>query len=451
MPRKILILGAAGRDFHNFNVHYRDLPEVRVVAFTATQIPGIDGRRYPPELAGPHYPKGIPIHPESELEQLIRDHGVDEVIFGYSDVPYDHVMHLGSRVLAAGADFSLLGLRHTQVRANVPVVAVCAARTGAGKSQTSRRVAQILTNLGKRVVVVRHPMPYGNLAEQAVQRFETYDDLARHKVTIEEREEYEPHLEAGRVLYAGVDYERILRDAEREADVVIWDGGNNDTSFYHADLTITVVDPHRPDHAARFFPGEVNVRLADVVVINKVDTADYEDIRTTRAVAEQLNPHAVLVDAASPIQVDEPDRIRGRRVVVVEDGPTLTHGGMAYGAGWVAAQRYGAAEIVDPHEYAVGSIRSTYEQYPSTGPVLPAMGYGDAQIQDLKKTLERVPADTVVIGTPIDLSRIIDLDKPAVRVRYELQEIGTPTLATILDRFLSAVAPRVTESVSPGS
>jgi len=436
MPRKILILGAAGRDFHNFNLAYRDNPDVRVVAFTATQIPGIDGRRYPPELAGELYPEGIPILPEADLERLVREHEVDEVIFGYSDVPYDHVMHLASRVLAAGANFGLLGARRTQVKSTVPVVAVCAARTGAGKSQTSRRVAQILTGLGKRVVVVRHPMPYGDLAKQALQRFAAYDDLAKHKVTIEEREEYEPHLEAGRVLYAGVDYERILREAEKEADVVIWDGGNNDTSFFRADLTIAVVDPHRPDHAARYFPGEVNVRVADVIVINKVDTADYRDIQTTRTLAEELNPNAVLVDAASPIQVENPERIRGKRVVVVEDGPTLTHGEMAYGAGWVAARRYGAAAIVDPHEYAVASIKATYEKYPTTGPVLPAMGYGDAQIRDLKETLARVPADTVVIGTPIDLTRIIELDKPSVRVRYELQEIGSPTLAMILDRFL---------------
>jgi predicted GTPase len=439
MPRKILILGAAGRDFHNFNVHYRNHPEFHLVAFTATQIPGIDGRRYPPELAGDGYPDGIPIYPEAELERLIDEHQVDEVVFGYSDVPYDHVMHLGSRVLAAGADFSMLGLRHTQLRANVPVVAVCAARTGSGKSQTSRRVAQILTGLGKRVVIVRHPMPYGDLAKQAVQRFAKYEDLARHKVTIEEREEYEPHLEAGRVLYAGVDYEKILREAEKEADVVIWDGGNNDTSFFRADLTITVVDPHRPDHAARYFPGEVNVRLADVIVVNKVDTADFKDIQTARTLAEELNPRAILVDAASPIQVESPEKIRDKRVVVVEDGPTLTHGGMAYGAGWVAARRYGAAAIVDPREYAVASIRATYEQYPTTGPVLPAMGYGDAQIRDLKETLERVPADTVIIGTPIDLSRIIELDKPSVRVRYELQEIGRPTLATILEGFFERV------------
>lgn len=436
MARKVLILGAAGRDFHNFNVFYRNDPGVEVVAFTATQIPGIDGRRYPPELAGKRYPNGIPIEPEKDLEKLIAQYGVDEVVFAYSDVPYQHVMQLGARVQAAGANYTLLGARPTQVKSTKPVVAVCAARTGAGKSQTSRRVAEVLTSMGKKVAVIRHPMPYGNLAEQAVQRFATYDDLAKHKVTIEEREEYEPHIEAGRVLFAGVDYERILREAEKEADVIIWDGGNNDMSFYTADFTITVVDPHRPGHAARFYPGEVNVRMADVVLVNKVDTADYANILATRTLAEQLNPNAVIIEAASPISVERPELIRGKRVVVVEDGPTLTHGGMAYGAGWVAAKRYGAAEIIDPHEYAVRSIKETYDKYPTTGDVLPAMGYGDAQIADLTETLQRIPADTIVIGTPIDLSRIVKLDKPSVRVRYELQEIGRPSLRDLLGGWL---------------
>jgi predicted GTPase len=437
MARKILILGAAGRDFHDFNVFYRNDPDVEVVAFTATQIPGIDGRRYPPELAGPRYPNGIPIEAEKDLEKLIAQYGVDEVVFAYSDVPYQHVMQLGARVQTAGANYTLLGARPTQVRSTKPVVAVCAARTGAGKSQTSRRVAEVLTSMGKKVAVIRHPMPYGDLAKQAVQRFATYDDLARHDVTIEEREEYEPHIEAGRVLFAGVDYERILREAEKEADVIIWDGGNNDMSFYTADLTITVVDPHRPGHAARFYPGEVNVRMADVVVVNKVDTADYANIQATRTLAEQLNPNAVIIEAASPISVEHPEVIRGKRVVVVEDGPTLTHGGMAYGAGWVAAKRYGAAEIIDPHQYAVRSIKDTYDKYPTTGDVLPAMGYGDAQIADLTETLQRIPADTIVIGTPIDLSRIVKLDKPSVRVRYELQEIGRPSLRDMLDGFVT--------------
>ncbi len=436
MARNVLILGAAGRDFHNFNVFYRDNPDVHVVAFTATQIPGIDGRRYPAELAGSRYPEGIPIEAEEDLERLIAEKKVDEVVFAYSDVPYDHVMHLAARVQAAGANYTILGARPTQVASTKPLVAVCAARTGAGKSQTSRRVAEILTSMGKKVAVIRHPMPYGDLAKQAVQRFATYDDLARHDVTIEEREEYEPHLEAGRVLFAGVDYERILREAEKEADVVIWDGGNNDMSFYQADFTVTVIDPHRPDHHARYFPGEVNVRLADAIVVNKVDTADYADVQLARRVAEELNPNAVILEAASPITVAEPELIRGKRVVVVEDGPTLTHGEMAYGAGWVAAKRYGAAEIVDPHEYAVKSIAETYAKYPTTGDVLPAMGYGDAQIADLTETLKRVPADTVVIGTPIDLGRIVQLDKPSVRVRYELQEIGRPTLRDLLTAFV---------------
>ncbi|MBZ0267699.1 cyclic 2,3-diphosphoglycerate synthase [bacterium] len=448
MARKILILGAAGRDFHNFNVFYRNDPDVEVVAFTATQIPGIDGRRYPTELAGPRYPHGIPIEAEDDLEKLIAELSVDEVVFAYSDVPYEHVMHLGARVQTAGANYTMLGARPTQVASTKPVVAVCAARTGAGKSQTSRRVAEVLTSMGKKVAVIRHPMPYGDLAKQAVQRFATYDDLAKHDVTIEEREEYEPHIEAGRVLFAGVDYEAILREAEKEADVIIWDGGNNDMSFYTADLTITVVDPHRPDHAARYFPGEVNVRMADVVVVNKVDTADYANVQLAREITEQLNPNAVIIEAASPISVEKPELIRGKRVVVVEDGPTLTHGGMAYGAGRVAAKRYGAAEIIDPHEYAVGSIKDTYDKYPTTGDILPAMGYGDAQIADLTETLKRVPADTIVIGTPIDLSRLIQLDKPSVRVRYELQEIGRPSLRDMLDAFVTKMdaAPKKAKS-----
>jgi predicted GTPase len=432
MAKRVLILGAAGRDFHNFNVVFRDDPEIEVVAFTATQIPNIDGRRYPAALAGPRYPQGIPIEPESEMVRLIRDHRVDVVVFAYSDITHERVMNLGSEALAAGADYWLLSPERTMVKSSVPVVAVTAARTGAGKSQTSRRVAQILTGLGRRVVAVRHPMPYGDLAKQAVQRFATYEDLAKHDVTIEEREEYEPHIDAGRVVFAGVDYERILREAEKEADVVIFDGGNNDTSFYKPDLQITVVDPHRPDHHTRYFPGEPNVRMADVIVINKIDTASFENICLCRQTARALNPEATFVEAASPIFVDDSERIRGKRVLVVEDGPTLTHGEMAYGAGWITAQRYGAAEIVDPHEYAVGSIAETFAKYPTTGAVLPAMGYGDAQIRDLQETIQRTPADLVLIATPIDLRRLVELDKPALRVRYELQEIGVPTLETIL-------------------
>ncbi len=435
MAQRALILGAAGRDFHNFNTYFRDNPDFDVVAFTAAQIPDIDGRTYPAELAGSLYPDGIPIEAEEHFERLVRDLKVDVVVFSYSDVPHEQVMHLGSRAIAAGADYLLLGSKHTMVKSVKPLIAVCAARTGSGKSQTSRRVAEILTAQGKKVVVIRHPMPYGDLAAQAVQRFETYDDLEKHEVTIEEREEYEPHIAAGRVVYAGVDYEAILRQAEQEADVVIWDGGNNDFSFYEADLYITVVDSHRPDHAARYHPGEANVRMADVIVINKVDTASLEQAQTARAVAHELNPDALVIEAASPLFVEGEDEIRGKKVLVVEDGPTLTHGEMAYGAGWVAARRYGAAEIIDPRPWAVGSIARTFEKYPNTGPVLPAMGYGAEQTAELQQTIAATPADLVVIGTPIDLRRLIEIDKPSVRVRYELQEIGRPTLSDVLAGF----------------
>lgn len=432
MVQRVLILGAAGRDFHNFNTYFRDNPEYEVVAFTATQIPNIDSRRYPAELSGDRYSDGIPIKPEDDLEQLIREHDIDLVAFSYSDVSHEYVMHVGSRVIAAGADYLLLGAKHTMLEAEKPVVAVCAARTGSGKSQTSRRVAGILTEMGKQVVVIRHPMPYGDLAAQAVQRFETYDDLSRYNVTIEEREEYEPHLDAGRVVYAGVDYERILREAEQEADVIIWDGGNNDLPFYVPDLHIVVVDPHRPDHARRYHPGEANVRMADVIVVNKIDTAAREDVEMARNIARNLAPGATVIDAASPMFVDDGGQIQGKRVLVVEDGPTLTHGEMAYGAGWVTARRYGAGEIVDPRPYAVGSIAETYTKYPTTGDVLPAMGYGDEQISELETTINNTPADLVVIATPIDLRRLVDIEAPAVRVRYELQEIGTPTLGDVL-------------------
>jgi len=436
MPQRALILGAAGRDFHNFNTFFRGNDDYQVVAFTATQIPDIEGRRYPAELAGAAYPDGIPIHAESEMESLIAEHDVDVVVFSYSDVTHQHVMHLGSRAIAAGASYLLLGAEQTMVASSKPVVAVCAARTGAGKSQTSRRVAELLTAAGKKVVVVRHPMPYGDLVKQAVQRFETYDDLAKHEVTIEEREEYEPHIDAGRIVYAGVDYEAILRQAEAEADVVIWDGGNNDLPFYRPDVFITIVDPHRPDHALRYHPGETNVRMADAILINKVDTASLEGVETARRIAYELNPEALVIEAASPLFVEDGDAIRGKRALVVEDGPTLTHGEMAYGAGWVAARRYGAADIVDPRPYAVGSIAATYEKYPTTGDVLPAMGYGEKQVEELAATIRATAADVIVIGTPIDLTRLIEFDKPSVRVRYELQEIGDPTLEDALKPVL---------------
>ncbi len=436
MTQRVLILGAAGRDFHNFNVYFRDNADYEVVAFTATQIPNIDGRRYPPELAGERYPNGIPIEAESELTRLIGELKVDVAVFSYSDVPHEFVMNLGSQVSAAGADFLLLGAERTMVKSKVPVVAVCAVRTGCGKSQTSRRVAAVLQSMGKKVVLVRHPMPYGDLVKQAVQRFETYEDLGKHDVTIEEREEYEPHIAAGCVVYAGVDYEAILREAEKEADVVIWDGGNNDTPFYTPDVFITVADPHRSDHANRYHPGETNVRMADVVVINKVETADLEGVETARRIARELNPSATIVEAASPLYVDDGSQIQGKKVLVVEDGPTLTHGEMAYGAAWVAARKYGASEIIDPRPYAVGSIKDTFEKYPTTGDVLPAMGYGDEQTKELAETIDKVPADLVLIGSPIDLRRLIEIEKPAQRVRYELQEIGEPTLDSILKEKL---------------
>jgi len=425
MPERALILGAAGRDFHNFNTFFRANPAYEVVAFTATQIPNIAGRRYPAALAGARYPQGIPIFAEADLERLIDEFAVDVAVFSYSDVSHEHVMHLASRALAAGADYLLLGPRHTALQSRVPVVAVCAARTGSGKSQTSRRVAGILGDLGQRVVVVRHPMPYGDLAKQAVQRFGTYDDLAVHDVTIEEREEYEPHLAAGRVVYAGVDYEAILRQAEGEADVVIWDGGNNDLPFYAPDLHLVVVDPHRAGHAMLYHPGEANVRMADAIIINKVDTATADAVALAWDTVTRLNPRARIIRAASPITLEDGAAIRGRRVLVIEDGPTLTHGGMTFGAGWVAAEQHGAAEIVDPRPYAVGSIADTFAAYPNTGAVLPAMGYGAEQTRDLAATIARVPADVVIIGTPIDLRKLIPIDKPAVRVRYDLAEEGS--------------------------
>ncbi|HOA23497.1 MAG TPA: cyclic 2,3-diphosphoglycerate synthase [Aggregatilineales bacterium] len=429
---RVIIMGAAGRDFHNFNVAFRDNDAYEVVCFTATQIPGIEGRRYPPELAGSLYPDGIPIYEEKDLPQLIAEYDVDQVVFAYSDVPHEYVMHRASIVNAAGADFRLMGLKSTQLKSNKPVVSIGAVRTGVGKSQTTRYVADALQKLGYRVVAIRHPMPYGDLAKQAVQRFATYDDLDKHETTIEEREEYEPHIDRGIVVYAGVDYEAILREAEQEADIILWDGGNNDVPFYVSDLHIVLVDPHRPGHELQYYPGEANLRLADVVVINKVDTADYDDVLTVIANARELAPKATIVQAASPIFVDHPDRIAGKRVLVVEDGPTLTHGEMAYGAGVVAAQRFGAAEIIDPRPFAVGTIAETYAKYPSTGNVLPAMGYGDQQMADLEQTINNADADLVIAATPIDLSRIIDVRLPVERVRYELDVIGTPRLEDLL-------------------
>ncbi|MGQ9594073.1 MAG: cyclic 2,3-diphosphoglycerate synthase [Anaerolineae bacterium] len=429
----VLIMGAAGRDFHNFNVFFRGNPDYHVVAFTATQIPNIEGRVYPAELAGPEYPEGIPIYPEEELDRLIADLRVEVVVFAYSDVSHEYVMHKASQVLAAGADYWLMGGAHTMLRSTRPVVSIGAARTGSGKSQTTRRVCDLLRERGFRVVVVRHPMPYGNLVEQACQRFATYEDLDRYRCTIEEREEYEPHLDRGIVVYAGVDYEVILRAAEREADVIVWDGGNNDLPFFQPDLHIAVVDPHRAGHEIAYHPGEANVRLANAIVINKVDTADLANIAKVRENLSKVNPRAILVEAASPIFMEDPAALRGKRVLVVEDGPTLTHGEMAYGAGIVAAKRFGAAEIVDPRPYAVGSIRETFRKYPQTGPLLPAMGYGEQQIQELEETINAVPCDLVVVATPIDLRRVARIQHPTQRIRYELQEIGRPTLADVLD------------------
>ncbi len=437
-PIRTLIMGAAGRDFHNFNVYFRDNPAYQVVAFTATQIPNIDGRRYPALLAGGLYPEGIPIFPESELVELIHSLQVDQVVFAYSDVSHEYVMHKASTVLAAGADFSLLGAKSTQIKSSRPVVAICAVRTGSGKSQTTRRVALILRQMGFRVAAVRHPMPYGDLVQQRVERFASYADLDLHECTIEEREEYEPHLDNGVIVYAGVDYEAILRQAEQEVDIILWDGGNNDFPFYAPDLLIVVADPHRPGHELAYHPGETNVRAADVFVINKVDTASADNVLKVRDNLQALNPRAVVIEAASPLFVENPAEIRGKRVLVIEDGPTLTHGGMAYGAGWVAARRFGAAEVVDPRPFAVGTIAETYRKYPSTGPILPAMGYGDAQIRDLETTINHSGADLVISATPIDLTRVLKVTLPMQRVRYELQEIGQPTLEDILkEKFRS--------------
>lgn len=434
--KRVIILGAAGRDFHNFNVFFRNNPDYEVVAFTATQIPDIEGRIYPPELAGPLYPNGIPIWSEDDLEKIIKEHDIDIAVFAYSDVSHEHVMHLASRAHAAGADFWLLGPKSTMLKSSKPVIAVTAVRTGSGKSQTSRKVAKILKDLGYKVAVIRHPMPYGDLRKQIVQRFATYEDLDKYECTIEEREEYEPHIDYGHVVYAGVDYEKILREAEKEADIILWDGGNNDFPFYEPDLWIVVADPHRPGHELKYHPGETNFRSADVIIINKVETAYPENVQKVRENIEKVNPNAIVIEAASPIFVDKPELIKGKRVLVVEDGPTLTHGGMKYGAGYVAAKKFGAKEIIDPRPYAVGSIVETYKKYPHLDVILPAMGYGKKQIKELEETINRADADVVVIGTPIDLRRILNINKPAVRVRYELEEIGQPKLYDILKDFV---------------
>jgi len=432
MITRILIMGAAGRDFHNFNVYFRDSSDYEVVAFTATQIPNIDGRQYPPKLAGPQYPNGIPIYAESNLVKLIKEEKIDQVIFAYSDVPHEYIMHKASIVLAAGADFRLMGSNATQIKSTKPVVSVCAVRTGSGKSQTTRRVSQILRDMGFKVAAIRHPMPYGDLVKQKVQRYAELGDLDKYECTIEEREEYEPHIVNGVIVYAGVDYEAILRQAEQEVDIIIWDGGNNDQSFYASDFEIVVADPHRPGHETSYHPGEAVARSADVFVINKVDTAYPDAVIALHDSLRKLSPEAVIVEGASPLFIDDPKAVLGKRVLVVEDGPTLTHGDMAYGAGWVAARRYGAAEIVDPRPFAVGSIKATYEKYPTTGPVLPAMGYGKEQMKELEQTINNADVDLVLIGTPIDLGKLLKINKPTQRVRYELQEIGRPTLEDLL-------------------
>lgn len=434
--RRVLIMGAAGRDFHNFNTVYRDNPDYKVVAFTATQIPNIEGRKYPAELAGKLYPEGIPIFPEEELQDLIGKYQIEEVVFSYSDVSFDYVMSKGSRIMAWGADFKVLGTRHTMLKSSVPLIAIVAVRTGAGKSQTSRKVSDLLRRMGKRVVAIRHPMPYGDLVKQRVQRYQSLEDLRKFECTVEEMEEYEPHIVNGTIIYAGVDYEAILRQAEQEADVIIWDGGNNDMSFYRPDLTITVADPHRPGHELLYYPGATNILLADVVVLNKVDSTSRENVDTVRANIAGVNPKAIIVEAASPITVEDANLIRGKKVLVVEDGPTLTHGGMEYGAGILAARKFGAAEIIDPRPFVVNSIAETFQKYPHIGTLLPAMGYGEDQVKDLQETINRTDCDTVIIGTPIDLRRVVKIDKPSVRVQYDLAETSKPDLDEVLRGFL---------------
>lgn len=440
MRRKVIIMGAAGRDFHNFNTYFRDNEDYEVVAFTATQIPDIEGRVYPPQLAGRLYPNGIPIESETNLVELIKKYDVDEVVLAYSDLPNQYVMEKAALVTSAGADFKLMGPKHTMIRAQKPVVAVCAVRTGCGKSQTTRRVLDILRSKGMKVISIRHPMPYGNLVEQKVQRFATYEDLDRYNCTIEEREEYEPHIDRKSVIYAGVDYQAILNSAESEnPDVILWDGGNNDFPFYKPDLLIVVVDPHRPGHEVTYYPGMTNLLMANVVVINKEETADPQGIEIVRRNIEKWNPKAIVIDASSPIFVEDYSAIKGKKVLVVEDGPTLTHGEMKYGAGFVAAKKFGASQIIDPRPFAVGSIVETYKKYSHLDLILPAMGYGEKQIKELEKTINSADADLVIIGTPIDLRRVMKLNKPAVRVKYELQEIGKPDLEDVLSNFVKGL------------
>ena len=435
---RTLILGAAGRDFHNFNTLYRKDDRYEVVAFTATQIPDIDGRKYPAELAGDLYPQGIPILDESQLENIIEKENIELCVMSYSDLPDSTVMALASRINAVGADFTMIGAQRTMIKSTKPVIAITAVRTGCGKSQTTRRVVEELTASGKKVVAIRHPMPYGDLVKQRVQRFATIEDLKKHECTIEEMEEYEPHISRGNVIYAGVDYEAILREAEKEADIILWDGGNNDTSFYAPDLTITVVDPHRPGHEISYYPGQINARLADVIVINKIDSAYPEDVEEVRKNIRRVNPKARIIDGASPVTVDKPELVLGKKVLVVEDGPTLTHGEMEYGAGYVAAEKYGAAEFANPVPKAVRTIKATFDKYypgVEETAILPAMGYGDAQMKDLEETINAIDCDAVIIGTPIDLARVVKIDKPTVKVTYDLQEIGKPDLAEVLKPF----------------
>jgi predicted GTPase len=431
MKRNVIIMGAAGRDFHNFNVFFRDNENYNVIAFTATQIPEIDDRKYPKELSGHLYPQGIPIHPEEELPELIQKHDVDVVVFAYSDQPYQNVMNKSALVNAAGADFWLMGYNNTSVKSTKPVLSVCAVRTGCGKSQTSREVVRIFNKMGKKVAAIRHPMPYGDLAKQAVQRFASLEDLKKHECTIEEMEEYEPYIAMGAVIFAGVDYEAILREAEKEADIILWDGGNNDFPFYKSDYKITIVDPTRPYDEISYYPGEVNVRMADCIIINKEETANLEDINDVRDNCRAINPNAVIIDATSPLTIENPQLLQGKRALVIEDGPTLTHGEMDIGAGYLAARKCGA-EIVDPKPYAVGSIKEAYEKFPQLDEIIPALGYYKEQLQELEDTINSADCDVVVIGTPIDLSRIIKINKPSVRIGYELQEIGKPTLEDLL-------------------
>ncbi len=435
MKKRVLIMGAAGRDFHNFNTYFKGNPDYEVAAFTATQIPNIEDRKYPASLAGADYPEGIPIFPEEELRDLIKDKSIDLVVFSYSDVPHEYVMQKGSEVLAAGANYLILSPKKTQVKANVPVISVCAVRTGCGKSQTSRKLVSLLKERGKKTVAIRHPMPYGNLEEQAVQRFASYEDLDRHNCTIEEREEYEPYIDNGLVVYAGVDYEAITRQAEKEADVIIWDGGNNDMPFIKPDLDICILDPLRAGHEIAYYPGETNFLTADVLIINKYGQASAEQLNTVNTNTKKLNPTARVIKGMSEITVEDASKIEGKRVLVIEDGPTLTHGGMSFGAGMVAAEKFGAAEIVDPRPYAVGSIKDAYTKYPNLGKLIPALGYYEDQLKDLQESIKATPCDLVLIGSPIDIRRVIDIDKPSMRVGYELDEIGEPNLKTELDKL----------------